>query len=156
MENNTVHRGCALADYIEPHAYGDVIRYQEIERITNEKRGTPRYYNAIAKAKSILTERGKMIVRIGGGDYQVGYPGDYAKEYAGQVKRANRRLKCGKKILDGAPVNDMTETERQTYNRVYDFNARLSASFSGSVTEVKRLTAKPHPMEAAVNGNSGA
>lgn len=150
MDNKTVLKGEALASYVEPHEYGDIIHYQEIERVTEERRGSPRYYNAIAKAKKLLEGRSKMIIHIGGGDYRVAYPGDYAKEYVGQVKKAHKRLKHGQRILNGAPIKDMNDDERNTFNHVYDFNARLSASFAGSVTEVKRLAGKQHPLESAL------
>lgn len=151
MDNKTIRSWESLADYISQRPYGDIVRYQEIETVTGERRRTAKYYNAISKAKKLLEEQGKMIVSIEGGDYRIIYPGDYTKEYAGEVKKARNRLKHGKRILDGAPVQDMSEDEQQTYQRVYDFNARLSASFAGSVTEVKRLTGKQHPMETAMN-----
>ena len=34
----TVNKGSALADYIQPRSYGDIIRYQDIERVVGEKR----------------------------------------------------------------------------------------------------------------------
>lgn len=151
MDNKTIRSWESLADYISQRSYGEIVRYQEIETVTGERRRTAKYYNAISKAKKLLEEQGKMIVSIEGGDYRIIYPGDYTKEYAGEVKKARNRLKHGKRILDGAPVQDMSEDEQQTYQRVYDFNARLSASFAGSVTEVKRLTGKQHPMETALN-----
>lgn len=150
MEIKTIHRWAVLAEKIAKRQYGDVIRRQEIEEITGERWKTQRYYTAIEKAKPMLEKQGKMIVSIGGGDYRVAFPGDYSKEYAGMVRKAGKRLKRGKRILDGAPVHDMNDDERHTYNRVYDFNARLSASFAGSVTEVKRLTGKQHPLESAL------
>ena len=148
--SNTVRRENALYEYIIPHNYGDIIRYQEIERVTGAKRGASAYYSAIAKAKKMLEADGKMIVSIEGGDYRIIYPGDYTDAYKGEVKRAFRRLKHGKKILDGAPTKDMTEEELQTYNRVYDFNSRLVAQFSGNVTEIKKLVGKKHPLECAM------
>ena len=149
--DKTIRKYEALADYIEPRSYGSIIHYQEIETVTGERRRTQKYYNTIAKAKKLLEERGKMIVSIEGGDYRIIYPGDYTKEYAGEVRKAGRRLKHGGRILRYAPTKDMTKDEQQTYNRVYDFNARLSASFAGSTTEVKRLTGKKHPLEGEIN-----
>lgn len=145
--DNTIRKYVALANYIAPRAYGDVIHRQEIETVTEERWKTQRYYAAVNQAKRLLERQGKMIVSIGSGDYRVIYPGDYTAEYAREVRKAGRRLKHGDKILKHAPVKDMTEDEQQTYNRVYDFNARLSASFAGSTTEVKRLTGKKHPLE---------
>lgn len=145
-----------LAEYVSSKEYGDIIHYQEIETVTGERRKSSKYYNVITKAKKTLEATGKMIVSIPGGDYQIVYPGDYTKEYAGEVKKARNRLKHGKRILDGAPVKDMTDDELQTYNHVRDFNTRLTASFAGSVTEVKRLTGKKHPLDAALTGSQNA
>ena len=146
-ENRTVNRGKALAEYISSFDYGTIIHYQDIEMIVKEKRGVARYYNAIAKAKSVLENSGKAIKSIGGGDYQIIYPGDYSTAYARQVRLAKTRIKHGGKILKGAPVNDMSTEERQSFNHVSDFHAQLDARLVGSYVEVKQLTAKkPHPL----------
>ena len=146
----TVYRGEALYEYILPQDYGTIIRHQEIERITETKRNTHPYYSAIAKAKKMLEAEGKMIVSIEGGDYRIIYPGDYTSAYLNEVKRAKKRITHGKKILDGAPVKDMSESEVQAYNNVYDFSARLSAQFSGNYVEVKKLVGKKHPLNQAL------
>ena len=149
MGTNSIRKHELLADYIERKNYGDTVHYQEIEEVTGEKYKTQRFYGAIAKAKNLLEERGKLIVSIGSGDYRIAYPGDYASAYSREVRLANKRIKHGGKILNGAPVADMTQDEVQTFNRVSDFHARLSASLSGNVVEVKRLTSR-HPLEQAV------
>lgn len=150
MDSKTVRKEDALAEYIESREYGDIIHKQDIERVTGFSYGSGRSYRTIAKAKKILEHHGKAIVSLGSGDYRIIYPGDYTREYANEVKKASNRLKKGKRLLDGAPTTDMTEEELQSYNQVYDFNARLSASFSGSVTEVRKLVGKKHPLEAAL------
>lgn len=145
-ERKSVNKGEILADSICNRPYGETIRYQHIEEVTGERRGTSRYYGTISKAKKILEERGKMIAPIGGGDYQILYPGDYVSSYAREVRLANRRIKHGGKILRSAPVNDMTQDELQAYNRVSDFHSRLNASISGNVVEVKKLASHDHPL----------
>lgn len=147
----TINRGGILADLIEPKKYGELIHYQEIEQAIGESRGTQRYYSAIAKAKKLLEERGKMIVRIGGGDYQVAYPGDYTEQYAREVRLAGKRIKHGGKILKAAPVKDMTQDEMQTYINVSDFHQRMSASISGANVEIKKLTRNNPLAEALKN-----
>ena len=146
---NTIHTENQLADYIRPLGYGTIIRYQEIERVTGTKRKTTAYYNCISKAKKVLLEYGKMIVPIDGGDYRIVYPGDYSLEFAKEVRRAKNRIMHGKKILDHAPTQDMTQDELEVYNRVYDFSTRLNAAMSGNAVEVKRLTGKQHPLDTA-------
>ena len=142
----TVNKGKALAEYISSFDYGTVIHYQDIEMITKEKRGASRYYNSIYKAKSILESNGKAIKSIGGGDYQIIYPGDYSGAYVRQVRLAKTRIKRGGKIIRNAPVNDMSDEERQTFNHVSDFHAQLNAKLIGSYVEVKRLASKKdHP-----------
>ena len=147
----TVNIGSALADYISEMDYGTVIHYQDIERVINERRKTQRYYQAVAKAKTILEEKGKMIKSIGGGDYQVLYPGDYATAYTREIRLAKSRVKHGGKILDGAPTGDMTVTELQSFNNVSDFHRRMEASIVGHFAEVKKLTGKVHPLKSGVN-----
>lgn len=148
----TAYKETALSSFIERRDYGDIIRYQDIESITGEKRGTSRYGNAIAKAKKILERHGKAIKPIGGGDYQIIFPGDYADLYESKVVQAKRRVMHGKRILENAPTKDMSEAELSTYNRVNDFNVRITAMISGCVVEVKQLTEHKHPFDKALAG----
>lgn len=143
-ERKSVNKGTILAESILDRNYGEIVRFQEIERIINERRGTQKYYQAIQKAKKILEENGKIIQHISGGDYQVIYPGDYATAYTREIRLANKRVKHGGSILAHAPVNDMTVGEKQIYDRVSDFHATMQARMSGSTVEVKKL-ANPHP-----------
>ncbi len=150
-ERKTVNIGEKLADYIENLDYGTVIRYQDIENITGERRKTQRYYNAIYKARKILVERGKVIKPIGGGDYQIIYPGDYSSAYAREIKLARKRVKRGGKILRNAPKSDMTMDELQAFNHIADFHVRIEASMDGQFIEVKELCGKRHPLLQAVS-----
>lgn len=142
----TINIGEALADYISEMDYGSIVHYQDIERITKERRGTVRYSNAVTKAKKLLERNGKMIKYFSGGDYKVIYPGDYSNEYAREVRIAGNHIKHGKKILAGAPINDMTSEERSVFRNVSDFHTRLEASFCGQFVEVKKLVSKKHPL----------
>lgn len=142
----TINIGEALADYISEMDYGSIVHYQDIERITKERRGTVRYSNAVTKAKKLLERNGKMIKYFSGGDYKVLYPGDYSNEYAREVRIAGNHIKHGKKILAGAPINDMTSEERSVFRNVSDFHTRLEASFCGQFVEVKKLVSKKHPL----------
>lgn len=148
----TVNIGEALAEFISEKDYGTIIRYQDIEYITKLPRKTQKYYNAIYKAKKIAEANGKAIKSIGGGDYQVIYPGDYAKEYVREVRIARNHIKHGEKVLVAAPVNDMSAEERSTYNNVCDFHARMQAQINGNFVEVKRLVGKRHHPLSPQNG----
>jgi len=150
-ERKTINFGELLADYVTELEYGTIIHYQDIERITQEKYGTSRYYRFIAIAKRIAEGRGKMFKSIGGKDYQVLFPGDYTDAYAREIRLAKKRVKHGGKIIKGAPVNDMSIEERKVFNNVSDFHARLEASTRGSYVEVQTLTRKTHPLLAATN-----
>ena len=146
MEEKTVNYGESLADYIAGMEYGTIVHYQEIERVTKQRRGDQRYYNYIAKAKKLLEARGKMIKSVGKGDYQILYPGDYSGAYAREVRLAKGRIKHGGKIIKGAPVNDMDTAELQEFNRVSDFHISLEAKMCGEFVTVKRLTNRNHPL----------
>lgn len=148
MEEKTIAVWNKLADFISEKAYGDIIHYQDIQSITGLKRGETRYYQAISKAKKILESRGRAIQHIGGGDYQLLYPGDYSGAYVREIKIAKNHVKRGNKILKGAPVNDMSTEERRVFNDVSDFNERMQAQIMGNYVEVKRLTRKSHPLAA--------
>lgn len=146
----TVSRADVLANLIIDMEYGTVIHYQDIESVVKQPRKTQKYYNAIQKAKKLAESEGKAIKPIGGGDYQVIYPGDYAKEYVREIRIAKNRIKHGDRILKAAPVGEMTSSERSTYNNVCDFNARMQAQFSGNYVEVRSLVGKrKHPFVSA-------
>lgn len=153
-ETKTISDGKKLADRIVDRDYGAIIYRQEIEEITGRKWKTSPYYDAISSANEILTESGKRIAAIGKrGDYQVLFPGDYSDAYVKEIKRAKKCVTKGGKILDGAPVNDMTQDERKKYNDVSDFHNRINAQLAGSYVEVRRLTGKkPHPLAIAAEG----
>lgn len=150
MERKTTNIGVALADFIREKPYGSFIYYQDIERVTDTKFQTMRYYTAIQKAKKILEEDGKAIKCTGKGTYQVLYPGDYTSAYSREVRLARKRIKHGGKILKGAPRQDMTQEELQSFNHVSDFHARMEAYMKGSYVEVKELANKKHPLESAL------
>lgn len=146
----TIDIAKALAEHIAESDFGTIIHHQEIENITGRKRGTSLYYNAISKAKVLLEEKGKAIQPIGGGDYQILYPGDYSSAYARQVKLANKRIKRGGHILEGAPLQHMTSEERSAFNNVYDFHKRLESRLAGEYVEVEQLAVpKKHPFAVA-------
>lgn len=149
MEEKTIAVWNKLADFISGKEYGEIIHYQDIQDVTKLKRGEQRYYNAIARAKKILVSRGRAIQHIGGGDYQILYPGDYSGAYVREIKIAKNHVKRGNKILKGAPVNDMSIEERRVFNDVSDFNERMQAQLMGNYVEVKRLVGKSHPLAAA-------
>lgn len=151
MERKTINIGSALADYIAEKPYGSFIYYQDIERVTDTKFQTMRYYSAIQKAKRILETKGKAIKCTGKGTYQVLCPGDYTDAYAREVRLAKKRIKHGGKILKGAPKQDMTQMELQDFNHVSDFHTRMEAYMKGSYVEVKQLTEKKHPLASATN-----
>ena len=136
----TVNLSELLADYICEKDYGTIIHYQEIEEVIGIKYKAKRYYQQITKAQKILRSRGKVMKSIGkNGDYQILYPGDYTTAYARELKLAKNRVSRGGEILNGAPVNDMTVEERQTFNAISDFHTRLEAQTISSYVEVKRL-----------------
>lgn len=144
--NKTVNISEELAEFIASNDYGTIIHYQDIEHVTRLRYKTQKYYNTIQKAKKLTEASGKAIKSIGGGDYQVIYPGDYAKEYVREVRIARNHVKHGEKLLNSAPVKDMSIEERGTYNNVCDFHARMQAQISGNYVEVKRLVSKrAHP-----------
>jgi len=148
----TISAGKKLAEVVSKRDFGAVIYRQEIEEITGCRWKTSRYYDAVTNANERLTEAGKRIAASGkSGDYQILYPGDYSDAYVKEVKRAKRCVTKGGKILEGAPVNDMTDDERKKYYDVSDFHNRMQAQISGGYVEVRRIAGKkPHPMEAAL------
>ena len=142
-----------LVEAIVERNYGDIVTHEEIEKIIGVPKKNEHKYNQIVQAaKSILLhEHGKKLESIRKVGYRFVKPGDYVNSSLKHYKRGFREIKKGKDTLDLAPVNDMTEEERATYNRVHDRSVILQASMEGAMCELKTLGKKDHPFLANLN-----
>ena len=127
--------------------YGGAMTHYEISRLVGVKEGTRRYQSIIDSAKKKLLEHGKMIDNVRGVGYRVIDPDEYTGQSARCVISGARRIDKGTKILQNAPVKDMSQEGVQTYNRVVDRMKILQAAICGAKVEINMLSSKrEHPL----------
>lgn len=141
----------ALVDAFSNEEYGATIEHWIIADIIEEVVGTQQYRDIVDKAKKELLDSGKMITSV----YKVGYrvvnPDEYTDQSARCVVSGARRIDKGVRILNNAPVKDMTQYGVQKYNTISDRVRILQAAVCGAKVEVKMLNSKrDNPLKAEV------
>lgn len=135
-----------LVQAVSDRNYGDVLSFEEIGGIINQKYGSQRYGDILQAARKRLIQTGHMIVNIRGTGYKVCYPDNYTGEGVRYVRQGARKIDRGAKIISHAPVNDMSPEARETHNRVNDRMARLQAAMAGASVEIHMLSANKNPL----------
>ena len=138
----------SLVKVVEGRDYGDVLNYNEIGEIINQKYGSTKYNDILQAAKRRLEIAGHMIVNVRGIGYKVCYPDGYTSEGVRQMRYGAKRIARGAKIIGHAPVNDMTPEAREAHNRVSDRMAILQAAVAGASVEIHMLESRKHPLLA--------
>ena len=141
----------ALVELFANEKYGATVEHFKIAATICEEYGSRNYNQIVAKAKKELLDSGKMITNVFGVGYRVVNPDEYTDQSARCVVLGARRIDKGMKILDNAPVKDMTQAGVQKYNTVADRIHILRAAVSGAKVEIKMLNAKrENPLAGAV------
>lgn len=145
----------ALIEHVIQLEYGSIMPHYEIEQIIEEKQKSDQYKSVIASAKKELLALGKMIENIHGVGYRVTNPDDYTAQSIKYATAGARAISKGAKILDKAPLKDMSQEGVQEYNAVADRMKMLNAFVSGSKVELRMLASKrKHPLLNENNGES--
>lgn len=138
-----------LVKAVEERNYGDVLNFDEIGGIINQKHGTMAYNDILQAARKRLIAAGHMIVNVRGIGYKVCYPDNYTGEGVRYMRMGARKIDRGAKILNHAPVNDMSQAAREAHNRVNDRMVRLQAAMAGASVEIHMLEASKNPLLTA-------
>ena len=136
----------ALVKAVGERKYGDVLDFKEIGYIIHQEYGTHAYNDILQAAKKRLEIAGHMIVNVRGVGYKVLNPDDYTNEGVKRVRQGARRIDRGTKVLNHAPVNDMTQQAREAHNRVNDRMVRLQAAMAGATVEIHMLGKRQNPL----------
>ena len=139
----------SLVKAVEERNYGDILDFKEIGYIIHQEYGTHAYNDILQAAKKRLELAGHMIVNVRGVGYKVLPPDDYTNEGVKRVRQGARRIDRGAKVLNHAPVNDMSQEVREAHNRVNDRMVRLQAAMAGASVEIHMLSATKNPLLAA-------
>ena len=139
----------SLVKAVEERNYDDILDFKEIGYIIHQEYGTHAYSDILQAARKRLELAGHMIVNVRGVGYKVLQPDDYTKEGVKRVRQGARRIDRGAKVLNHAPVNDMSQEVREAHNRVNDRMVRLQAAMAGASVEIHMLSATKNPLLAA-------
>lgn len=139
----------SLVKAVEERNYGDILDFKEIGYIIHQEYGTHAYSDILQAARKRLELAGHMIVNMRGIGYKVLQPDDYTKEGVKRVRQGARRIDRGAKVLNHAPVNDMSQEVREAHNRVNDRMVRLQAAMAGASVEIHMLSTTKNPLLTA-------
>jgi hypothetical protein len=139
----------SLVKAVEERKYGDILDFKEIGYIIHQEYGTHAYSDILQAARKRLELAGHMIVNVRGIGYKVCMPDDYTSEGVKRVRQGARRIDRGAKVLNHAPVNDMSQEVREAHNRVNDRMVRLQAAMAGASVEIHMLSATTNPLLTA-------
>lgn len=146
MEKEKQQKDQILIQQICNMHYGDIILHSEIETIICEKYGTSKYGSIIAKVKRHVQSRGKMIKSVHGKGYCLVNPDDYSRCAVSKIVSGGRRITAGHRILQDAPLEDMSQNGRIIHRNVSDRVTILHAAITGATVEVKKLSNKNNPL----------
>lgn len=135
-----------LFEQVSKKKYGDILDFKEIGYIIHQEYGSNAYSDILQAARKRLELAGHMIVNVRGVGYKVCQPDDYTSEGVRRVRQGARRIDRGTKVLNHAPVNDMTPAAREAHNRVNDRMVRLQAAMAGASVEIHMLSANTNPL----------
>lgn len=135
-----------LFEEVSKKQYGDLLSFSDIGYIIQQKYGSNAYSDILQAARKRLELAGHMIVNVRGVGYKVCPPDDYTSEGVRRVRQGARRIDRGTKVLNHAPVNDMTPAAREAHNRVNDRMVRLQAAMAGASVEIHMLSASTNPL----------
>ena len=122
--------------------YGETLAHYDIAYIAQTKDGTHEYWSLMQSVSKKLLECGKMIENVRGVGYRVVNPDEYSQQSAKCVMSGARKIGKGSRILQNAPVKDMTPLGVQAYNAISDRMAILSAAVTGAKVEINMLSSK--------------
>ena len=138
-----------LVNAVKEKPYGDVLTFDSIGYIIDQKNGTMRYQDILQTAKKRLEIAGHMLVNVRGVGYKVCQPDNYTGEGVRKMRQGARRIVRGATSLAHAPVNDMTQQAREAHNRVNDRMIRLQAAMAGATVEIHMLDPSKNPLALA-------
>lgn len=133
--------------------YGETVTHDELASAASLKWRDKEYRYLMAAVAKRMLETGRMIESVHGVGYRLVEPDKYSTKSVDCVLSAGRKLDKGVKILDNAPVGNMTQNGVQRYNNVRDRMTILQAHVSGAKVEINMLDGKrKHPL--SVDGHA--
>lgn len=133
--------------------YGETVSHGELASAVSLKWNDKEYRYLMSAVAKRMLETGRMIENVHGVGYRLVEPDKYSTKSVDCVLSAGRKLDKGVKIMENAPVGDMTQDGVQRYNNVRDRMTILQAHVAGAKVEINMLNGKrKHPL--AVDGHA--
>lgn len=108
-----------IYDEIMQRDYGSTLTHKEIQTLldTNDRN---RVHRAVGHCNRVLTRENvpRVLGNIRGEGYRILQPGDYAPQALALQKQARRRMTNAVDLMQTAPLNDMTPTQRHWAHQV--------------------------------------
>ena len=148
---NKKEKAKALVDLFINESYGTTVEHFKIAALIGEQHGTRKYSEIVEMAKKELLDSGKMIANVWGVGYRVVPPDEYTDQSVRRMSIGVRHIDKGVRILDNAPIKDMSQFGVQRYNTISDKSRILQAATHGARVEIKMLNAKrENPLAASL------
>ena len=106
-----------LAKIAKDWPYGSTHTHDEISKILDTPQQENLYYQYVADANELLIPHGKMIRNVRGVGYLVIRPDDYRGASFEKVKKSKEFLLRACEIAQHAPVDEMSQNERNQFDR---------------------------------------
>ena len=119
--------------------YGTEKTHEELADLIFLKPLTQKYRNVMSMVNKKLIEHGKMLKSVRGVGYLVVSPDEYLKESLSYQKKAVKNYDTSYKILENAPVEDMSAEAKSKHKVLYERSTILQAMLNGGLKQSKKL-----------------
>lgn len=152
MTNEQMERRKAIVGAITSANYGDVFEHDELLRISGiEDKNSKAYRYMMAAVKRECEKAGKALIAIPGTGYRIITPGEYSVQAARRARLGMNQINKGVRLLQHAPVEQMTADERGDYNTVAGGLNAIAGAVSMRTAEVE-VAARRALMAAQISG----
>lgn len=136
-----------VCEVFDSKRYGETVPHTELAEAASLRWKDKEYRYLMSAVGKKMLETGRMIESVHGVGYRLVEPDKYSTKSVDCVLSAGRKLDKGVKILDNAPIGDMTSDGVQRYNNVRDRMTILQAHVTGAKVEINMLDGKrKHPL----------
>ena len=128
-----------LYDVAQNWQYGTQHDHAELSAILKLPKGT-RYYQAIHRCnKELLEKNRRCLASVRGVGYRVAESEEHLTLANGEMKRAAKRMRQTKRILDGTDLNRLSDTGLMNFKSYYDNFVRTASVFNADRANLRLI-----------------
>lgn len=132
-------------DQILSTEYGATITHADMAYALQKHFPSRGYYMDVNRLKREAANNRRMLEVVRGVGYRVVSPDDYAGCALRQYRLGAKRLSAGSRILQNAPMEEMSREGLVEHRRISDRAVALEAHMAGAIVEM-RLIKREHPL----------